>query len=119
MLRPRGTEPRTAPVPAAGVRRAVLLALAALFFGLAVLGAFLPVLPTTPFLLVTSWLLVRSSPRLHQRLRASRLFGGFLRDWEEHRGVRPHVKVTALVVMAAVVVLSATSGTLPPALFWI
>lgn len=92
----------------------VYLAIAGLCFALAVLGAFLPVLPTTPFLLLTSWALVRSSPRLDAKLRATPLFGPFLRDWDRYHGVRLHVKVAALTVLALVVAASLIFGNLPP-----
>lgn len=94
--------------------RYVLLAFAALFFLLAVAGAFLPVLPTTPFLLLTSWCLVRASPRLNARLQRSPLFGPLLRDWERYRGVRLHVKVTALTVLVLAVTSSLLFGALAP-----
>lgn len=81
----------------------LLRLLAALFFALAVLGAFLPLVPTTPFLLLTSWCLVRSSPRLHAALHRSRLFGPLLADWERHHGVRAHVKVAAVGAIALAV----------------
>ncbi len=100
--------------PPSAVWRGLMLGLAALFFFLATLGLFLPVLPTTPFLLLTSILLVRTSPRLHQKLLQSRVFGGFLRDWDEHRGIRPHIRWTALSVMAAVAVGSFWLADLGP-----
>ena len=79
------------------------------------LGVVLPVLPATPFLLLTSWFLIRASPRLNEKLLRSRVFGPFLRDWATHHAVRPHVKLTA----ASVTVLGATGtlvfGKLPPA----
>jgi uncharacterized membrane protein YbaN (DUF454 family) len=81
--------------------RTVFVTLAGLFVALATLGVFLPVLPTTPFLLLASACLVRSSPRLHARLLASPLFGPLLLDWEHQRGVRLHVKVTALAVLVS------------------
>jgi uncharacterized membrane protein YbaN (DUF454 family) len=83
--------------------RALYLTAAAFFVGLATAGLFLPLLPTTPFLLLASWCLVRSSPRLHARLLASPLFGPMILDWERHRGVRLHVKLSALAVLALVV----------------
>lgn len=83
--------------------RALYLTAAALFVGLATAGVFLPLLPTTPFLLLASWCLVRSSPRLHARLLTSPLFGPMILDWERHRGVRLHVKLSALAVLALVV----------------
>jgi len=92
----------------------VVYVVAGLFFvGLAVLGAMLPVLPTTPFLLLASFFFVRSSPRLNAWLLRSRVFGGMLRDWQRHRGVRPRVKVVALSVLVVAVVTSAYFGKLP------
>ncbi len=70
--------------------------------GLGVVGAFVPGLPTTPFVLLSSWLFYRSSPRAHAWLRGSRLFGGMIRDWEARRGVRRRVKVRAVLVILAV-----------------
>lgn len=85
-----------------GPRRVLMLSLATLFFILAVIGVLVPGLPTTPFLLLTSWCLLRSSPRLHAKLRASPLFGPLLHDWEVHHGVRMSVKIAAHVLMLGV-----------------
>jgi uncharacterized membrane protein YbaN (DUF454 family) len=60
-----------------------------------VLGIALPVLPTTPFLLLASACFARSSPRLLHWLRSSKLFGPLLSDWERERGIRLSVKVGA------------------------
>lgn len=103
------TSPPGAP---AGARRSLHLVVAGVTFVLAALGVVLPLLPTTPFLLVTSYCLVRSSPRLNDRLLRSRLFGPFLRDWERFHGVRLHVKVTAIAMMALAVGLSLAFGDL-------
>jgi uncharacterized protein len=91
---------------------ALYLVLASLFFLLAPLGAFLPLLPTTPFLLLTSFCLLCSSPAIDDRRKRSALFGPFLRDWEAHQGVRPHVKITALVTMTITVAASLWFGRL-------
>lgn len=82
------------------------------FVGLGVVGIVLPVLPTTPLLLLASYFLVRSSPRLNERLHRSRLFGPMLRDWQEKRAVRPRVKVTAVCVIPAAIMTSAYFGQL-------
>ncbi|MFM8979745.1 MAG: YbaN family protein [Planctomycetia bacterium] len=74
--------------------------------GLGVVGAFVPGLPTTPFVLLSSWLFYRSSPRAHAWLRRSRLFGGLIHDWETRRGVRRRVKVRAVTVIVAVAAAS-------------
>ena len=99
-------------VHSVGPVRPLYLLLAALLFALAVLGAFLPVLPTTPFLLLTSWCLLRSSPTLHAKLRRSPLFGPLIADWERHHGVRMHVKISALGMLAIAVAASLYFGEL-------
>jgi uncharacterized membrane protein YbaN (DUF454 family) len=94
--------------------RVLYLSFAGVSFVLAVLGVVLPLLPTTPFLLITSWCLVRSSPRLHAKLRNQALFGPLLRDWDEHHAVTLNVKITAIATMAIVVTASLIFGNLPP-----
>ncbi len=81
---------------------------------LGVLGAFLPGLPTTPFLLLTSFLLARASPRVNAALLRSRLFGPILTDWQEHGGIRKDVKVKAVVFV--VLAVTATIYFTPPSL---
>ncbi len=93
-------------------RRVVYVALGCLFVGLGVVGAILPVMPTTPFLLAASFFFARSSPRLNNWLLRSPLFGPFLRDWDQHRGVRPRVKVWAVTVMLTAVTASIVFGNL-------
>ncbi|MBB3220830.1 YbaN family protein [Pseudoduganella umbonata] len=66
---------------------------------LAVLGAFLPLLPTTPFLLLASACFARSSVRAHNWLRTNPLFGKYLRDWEDGRGLPLRGKVVILLFM--------------------
>ena len=108
-----------APVPRplrAGAARWLYLCLGVLFVALAVLGAFLPLLPTTPFVLLASGCFVRSSPRLAAWLRRSRLCGPLLTDWEQHRGVRLHVKVTAVTMIVLAATASLVFGALSPAL---
>jgi uncharacterized membrane protein YbaN (DUF454 family) len=101
------------PKTATGLRRVVYVALGLLFVGLAAVGVATPVLPTTPFLLLAGWFFARSSARLHAWLLRSRLFGGMIRDWQKHRGVRPRVKVVALILIPLVVFTSAYFGGLP------
>ncbi|QDV72365.1 YbaN family protein [Botrimarina mediterranea] len=108
-----------APEVATGWRRAMHLTLAAVWFTLAVLGAILPGLPCTCFLLLCSYSLCRSSDRLHQKLLDSRWFGPTLRHWRLHRGVRPGVKAKALGTMAAMIGITLIFAPLPSVVWWI
>jgi uncharacterized membrane protein YbaN (DUF454 family) len=96
--------------------RGLYLGLAVLFLLLATLGAVLPLLPTTPFVLLASACFARSSPSLQAWLRRSPLFGPLLRDWERDRGVRLHVKVVAIATVVLVVGASLAFGELSRAL---
>lgn len=75
----------------------ILAGLTSLALGFA--GLFLPLLPTTPFVLLAAACFVRSSDRLHAWLMAHRLFGGPLRDWHAGRGIPMRAKVVAITSM--------------------
>ena len=68
---------------------------------LAILGVFLPLLPTTPFLLLASACFARGSTRLHSWLVNNRLFGQYLRNYEQGRGIPLRGKVVALAMLWA------------------
>tara|TARA_R110002095_G_scaffold48063_3_gene42787 strand:+ start:14060 stop:14572 length:513 start_codon:yes stop_codon:yes gene_type:complete len=89
-----------------GFRKVVYLCLAALFFVLGALGVALPILPTTPFLLLTSYFLIRTSPRLNQSLLRSPVLGQVLKDWQQDGGVRLSVKIQAISIVLALVLVT-------------
>lgn len=66
---------------------------------LGVLGIFLPLLPTTPFLLLASACFARGSTRLHHWLQTNRVFGNYLRDYENGKGIPLRGKVWILIFM--------------------
>ena len=70
-----------------------------LFLGLAILGILLPILPGTPFLLLSAWFFARSSEKWHQRLLNSDLFGPMIRNWEQNRCISGRTKAVAMVSM--------------------
>lgn len=74
--------------------------------GLAILGAVLPLLPATPFLLLASACYVRGSERLYSRLMTSRFFGAYLTNIRERRGIPFKAKVYTLLVMWASLLFS-------------
>ncbi|MBO8465625.1 MAG: YbaN family protein [Bacteroidetes bacterium] len=73
---------------------------------LALAGIVLPGLPATPFLLLASWLFIRSSPSLHARLESSRLFGPYLKRYRERGGVTAKGKTMIVILMLSVVAVS-------------
>lgn len=66
---------------------------------LGVIGIFLPLLPTTPFLLLAAACFARSSKGMHDWLMNHRLFGDYLCNYEAGRGIPAQAKVLALVMM--------------------
>jgi uncharacterized membrane protein YbaN (DUF454 family) len=60
-----------------------------LSLGMGILGAFLPLLPTTCFILLPSWCFAKSSPKWHAWLLNNRLFGNSIQQWEKHHYI-PH-----------------------------
>lgn len=86
--------------------RVLYLAAGWLFVALAAAGVVVPLLPTTPFLLLAGSCFLRSSPRSRRWLAQSRWFGPPLRDWDEHRAVRRPVKVLAVAVVSLMLVLA-------------
>ena len=81
--------------------RPFLFILGWLLFALGFVGAFLPVLPTTPFMLLALWCFARSSDRFHDWLYTHRLFGPPLQQWHEYRVIPLAAKLTALFFMSA------------------
>lgn len=80
--------------------RLALLSLAWLMVGLGIVGIFLPLLPTTPFLLLAVWLFSRSSPRLAKWLMDHPLFGPPLGDWREEGAISRRAKISAVLLMS-------------------
>ena len=81
--------------------RYLLLAIGWFFLALGAIGAFLPVLPTVPFLLVTAWAWAKSSKRLHTWLYGNPTYGPYLVAWDKHGVIPKRAKIMAVGMMAA------------------
>ncbi len=81
------------------IRRKLYLAAGLLFLALGALGVFIPVLPTTPFLLLAAAMFMRSSGRLYLWLTTHRVFGPFIRNYRLYRAVPLRSKVVALTFL--------------------
>ena len=91
--------------PLPRVARWLLMAFAGLCVVLGLIGAIVPGMPTTVFILMAAWAAARSSPRMHAWLYAHRLFGPLLRDWDDGGRVSRRVKWIATLTMGASAVL--------------
>ena len=87
------------------MKRIIYITIGLICVGLGVLGVIMPGLPTTPFLLLASWLFYRSSPRLQKWLLASWL-GKYIRGYQRRGGMTATQKAGAVGVMTVMVLLS-------------
>jgi uncharacterized membrane protein YbaN (DUF454 family) len=87
--------------------RATLLTVGTVSVILGVAGIFLPLLPTTPFLLLASACYLRSSERMHRWLLSHEHLGPYIRDFEDGRGLPLRAKLVVLALMWSSISLSA------------
>jgi uncharacterized membrane protein YbaN (DUF454 family) len=76
------------------------------FVLLGVIGAFLPLMPTTVFLIIALFLFAKSSPRFHRMLLENRWFGPSLRQWEQQKTVTRQTKYKATTAILITFTLS-------------
>ena len=74
--------------------------------GLAILGAILPILPTTVFLIMATACFAKSSPRMQRKLLNNKTFGPLIHEWQQHRSIPRKAKRIALLTMILSVVWS-------------
>lgn len=77
-----------------------------LFLGLGILGAFLPILPTTPFLLCTLFFFGKSSPRLHNWFINTKVYHKYLKSFNEQRALTKRSKISILALSSVMMGLS-------------
>jgi len=78
----------------------ILLIIAGTFLiGVSIVGIFLPVLPTTPFLLLAAALYARSSKRFYNWLINNRILGRYIKNYREGKGIPLKVKITAISIL--------------------
>ncbi|HTH38810.1 MAG TPA: YbaN family protein [Pyrinomonadaceae bacterium] len=88
------------------IRKAILIFAGTLCVGLGVLGMFLPLMPTTVFLLMAAYCYSRSSDRFHNWLLGNRWFGSYIKNYQAKKGITLRQKVTTLITLWASIGLS-------------
>lgn len=80
-------------------KKIILVSVGSITLVLGTLGLFIPLLPTTPFWLVTAWCYIRSSDRLYKRVMANKCFGSYIKDYVEDKAIPMQAKITTLTIM--------------------
>lgn len=83
---------------------------------LGAIGVVLPLLPTTPFILLAAYAFAQSSERCHNWLLRHRLFGPMIDDWRAYGAISRRVKIVSAVSMLAILGLSLAAGVAAPLL---
>jgi uncharacterized protein len=84
-------------------------------FGVGIIGAFVPVLPTTPFLILSAFLFSKSSPRFHKWILELPIAGDGIRDWQHNRAIRPQAKIlcSGMILLSLVFIIISNKIMLP------
>jgi len=88
-------------------KQLILCAIGWLAVALGVAGIALPLLPTTPFLILAAWCFAQSSPRFHTWLTDHPKLGPMVNPWREGKGIPKHVKIRIIFTMLATMTISA------------
>lgn len=81
------------------VKRRLLIGAGTLCTGLGIIGIFVPILPTTPFLLLAAACYMRSSERFYRWLINNRIFGAYVRNYIEGRGMPAKIKIFTILLL--------------------
>jgi len=81
------------------VKRSLYIFIGTLFLVIGFIGVVIPVLPTTPFLLLAAACYVRGSERIHHWMINNRIFGEFIKNYMEGKGIKPRQKVFTLTFL--------------------
>ncbi|MCK4404246.1 MAG: YbaN family protein [candidate division Zixibacteria bacterium] len=87
--------------------RGILITAGTLFVGLGVLGIFIPLLPTTPFLLLAAACYAKSSKRFYHWLLTNKWFGNYIKNYREKKGVPLKVKLSSISLLWITILFSA------------
>ena len=86
--------------------RPLLIVAGTIFVGLAILGIFLPILPTTPFLLLAAACYARSSQRFYYWLLNNRWFGIYIKNYRQKKGMPLKIKILTVALLWLTIMVS-------------
>jgi uncharacterized membrane protein YbaN (DUF454 family) len=89
------------------LKRVILTLLGTLFLALGAIGIFVPILPTTPFLLLSAACYLKGSERMYKWLTTNRIFGTYIRNYKEGKGMSPKAKIFTLSLLWISIIPSA------------
>lgn len=81
------------------LKKYILILIGSLSLVAGIVGILIPVLPTTPFLLLASFCFIRSSKRLHDWLIGNKLFGEYINHYLKYRAVKRNTKIAAFIFL--------------------
>ena len=88
-------------------KKAFFTVLGTIFLGLGAVGIVVPILPTTPFLLLSAACYLRGSERMHRWLLNNKLFGGYIRNYRDGKGMSARGKIFTLSLLWITILYSA------------
>jgi len=92
-------------------KKILLISTGSFLVGVGIAGIFIPILPTTPFLLLAAALYARSSQKFYRWLINNRILGRYIKDYREGRGIPVKVKIIAIALLWVTISCSAYFAT--------
>lgn len=91
------------------IKKYLLISAGSLSLALGIIGVFVPVLPTTPFLLLASFCYIRSSSRMYNWLINHKIFGAYIYNYVTHRAIKRSIKIGTLIFLWLTIAISILS----------
>ena len=88
------------------IKKGILVASGTFFLVLGVIGIFIPLLPTTPFLLLSAACYIRGSKKFYNWLIKNKWFGEYIKNYQEGKGVPLNVKIISLIILWITIIFS-------------
>lgn len=88
------------------IKKGLLVISGTLFLVLGIIGIFIPLLPTTPFLLLAAACYIRGSKKFYNRLIKNKWLGEYIKNYQEGRGIPLNVKIITIIILWLTIIIS-------------